>query len=476
MTEVPEFPLPPRSEKFEELLKLRLDEAKGAGGTRETVTVDWNGQALHVDVIDLPLEDLLFNPATHRIRAQCSHDREQEKILKAQPWWAGSQSYLGSLLRSMPTNPTKRDPEFDKLQEDLRRYGQNEPGLVTHHGILVNGNTRAAALREIGVPTMRVGVLPASFTWADITAVELSLQLRNDSRREYSYINRLLAIDERIRLGIPRDAIAKEFRCATKTVDQNVWILQLIRDQIERSESDGVSLRLVDFEGMQERLKELHRDYMNLAKTNPDGAEVLKEYRVASLLLGFAKTDVRWIDEGFFDDYLAKELPGHLTPASTGPSTTPTVIPGLDVSMPAVSDKVETARSVTQTVLQSKARVQARQIDEEMRREAKDALEETKDAFDEAIDHAGRTGRLRKKKRLAQERLKDATASLELCISEVVKAKGARAFDVEDFDEALLEFRLVVRQLAEQVSRGNDSPAPGASWLLKAAAAKEGDE
>ncbi|WP_055496532.1 hypothetical protein [Streptomyces albus] len=473
MTGVQEFPLPPRSEKFEELLKLRLDEARGARGTRETVTVDWNGQALHVDVIDLPLEHLLYNPATHRIRAQCSHDREREKTLRSAPWRGESQDYLGELLQAMPTNPTKRDPEFDKLKEDLRQYGQNEPGLVTHHGILVNGNTRAAALRQLGVTSMRVGVLPASFTWDDITAVELSLQLRNDSRREYSFINRLLAIDERIRLGIPREAIAKEFRCAVKTVDQNVWILQLIRDQIERSESEGASLRLVDFEGMQERLKELHRDYTNLHKADPDGAEVLKEYRVAALLLGFAKTDVRWIDEGFYDDYLGKELPERLAPEATAPAAATTVIPGLGVSMPAESDKVKTARSIAETVLRTTAQVHARQIDEDVRREAMDTLGETKDAFDEAIDHAGRTGRLRKKKRLAQERLKDATTSLELCVSEVVKAKGARAFDVEDFDEALAEFRTVVRQLAQQVSRGNDSPGAGTKWLMKAAAVEE---
>ncbi|WP_432109661.1 hypothetical protein [Streptomyces sp. AA1529] len=473
MSALPEFPLPPRNERFERLLKLRLDEAAKAGGTQETVTVDWNGKPLHVDVVDLPLEDLLFNPATHRIRAQCSHDRRRQRMLEAEPWHTESQDYLANLLMAMPTEPTKRDPDFDKLEEDLREYGQNEPGLVTHHGIIVNGNTRAAALRELGVTTIRVGVLPASFTWDDITAVELSLQLRNDSRREYSYINRLLAIDERIRLGLSREAIAKEFRCTTKTVDQHVWILQHIRDQIARSESEGVALPLVAFEGKQERLKELHRDYMNLAKTNPDGAEALKEYRTSAILLDFAKTDVRFIDESFFDDHLSKELPESLVPATVSRSDTKVAIPGLDIAMPAESPRVETARSVTRQVRQATARLSSRQVDEGAKREAYSTQAEAKKAFDEALTSAGRVARLRKRKQLAPERLKEATASLELCIGEIVKAKGARVFDEEDFGEAALQFRTVFRQLASQLGRGNEEPAVGVSWLLKAAAVKE---
>ncbi|UNZ18548.1 hypothetical protein [Streptomyces sp. 891-h] len=471
-----EYPLPPRKERFEELLKLRLEEASRAGGTRETVTVDWNGKALHVDVIDLPLEDLLYNPATHRIRAQCSHDRARQQALAADPWRAESQDYLGTLLKAMPTDPAKRDPDFDKLKEDLREYGQNEPGLVTHHGIIVNGNTRAAALRELGITTLRVGVLPASFTWDDVTAVELSLQLRNDSRREYSYINRLLAIDERIRLGLSKEAIAKEFRCSPKTVDQQVWILQHIRDQIARSESEGVALSLVEFEGMQERLKELHRDYMSLAKADPDGAEVLKEYRTSAMLLGFAKTRVRLINERFFEKFLSDEFPGHLMPTTIDTSEATVAIPGLDVSMPAVSSRVETARSVTRQVRQANARLSSQHVDEGARREAFSIREEAKKAFGEALYSAEGAARLRKRKQLAPERLREATTSLELCIDEVVKAKGARVFDQESFDEAVVRFRTVFKQLASQLSRGKEDPGAGVSWLLKAAAVEEGNE
>ena len=63
---VREFPPPPRAEQFSELIKKRLEEVRGAGGTRETVTVDWNGRQIHVDVIDLPLNDLYLKSSSCR--------------------------------------------------------------------------------------------------------------------------------------------------------------------------------------------------------------------------------------------------------------------------------------------------------------------------------------------------------------------------------------------------------------------------
>ncbi|WP_244967467.1 hypothetical protein [Streptomyces cacaoi] len=474
-TSLREYPLPERSGKFTDLVRMRLDEAGTVSGPRETVTVDRNGQRIHVEVIDLPLDQLFLNPATHRIRAQRSHDPGREAVLEEDPWGKRGQDYLAYLLKALPTDPKRRDPDFDKLREDLEQYGQNEAGLITRHGILVNGNTRAAALRELGKASMRVGVLPESFTWDDITAVELSLQLRNDSRREYSYINRLLAIEERFNLGQTREVIAKEFRSAAKTVDQQMWILQLLRECIERSKSGSSALRLMDFEGMQERLKELHRDYTSLAQNDPDGAEVLKEHRIAAILMQFAKTDVRWIKENFHEEYLSKHLPESLEAAvsrsdSEGEEET---IPGLGISVPVTAPKVVAARQLGQLVLQAHAQVKSRGATEKEKQNALGVVEQTKNAFDAALDQAGRDGRLRMRKQLAPERLKEAAAALEQCTAEIVKARGSRIFDEDALDDAIVQFRAAFDQLARQAARGNEDPGEGLAWLKQAAGMKE---
>ena len=96
-----EFPPPPRAAEFSELIRKKVEEVKDIGGTRETVKVDWNEQQIHVEVIDLPLSGLYFNPATHRIRAQRSHDPARDEALGRDPWSAESQDYLKFLLQEI---------------------------------------------------------------------------------------------------------------------------------------------------------------------------------------------------------------------------------------------------------------------------------------------------------------------------------------------------------------------------------------
>ncbi|MGW3727860.1 hypothetical protein [Streptomyces sp. NPDC000851] len=472
-----EFPPPPRAAEFSELIKKKVEEVKAAGGTRETVTVDWNEQQAHVEVIDLPLNGLYFNPGTHRIRAQRSHDAARDEALEKDPWSAESQDYLTFLLKASPTDPNQRDPEFDKLQESLKQFGQNDPGLVTHHGVLVNGNTRAAALRELGVQSMRVGVLPESFTWADINAVELSLQLRKDHRRDYSYINRLLAMEEQASLGRTPEQIAKAFRIQVKTYHQERWILSTIRELIDRSKSGGgVALRLVDWEGAQERLKELHRLYLKLESVDRDQAEVLKEFRLAAILLDFSKTDVRHIDEEFLKEgYLTRTLPSALTTDSSDVAQPDVVsIPGLDLTVPATSSAVSEARALNDQILRASAAVRsaAPELPDSDKAQDQTVLDDARKAFDEAIEAAGRNARLRKRKQMAPARLAEACASIDQCVMDLVQARTSHSLDEEAFDEAVLKLRSSLRKLAQQAGRGLPTPGDGVAWLLEAVAAE----
>ncbi|MFC8005931.1 hypothetical protein ACFUCH_21100 [Streptomyces olivaceus] len=473
-----EFPPPPRAAEFSETIKKKVQEAKETGGTRETVRVDWNEQQAHVEVIDLPLGGLYLNPGTHRIRAQRSHNAESDAALDEDPWTSASQKYLSFLLQAEPTDPNVRDPDFEKLKESLEQFGQNDPGLVTHQGVLVNGNTRAVALRLLGAQTMRVGVLPESFTWADINAVELSLQLRMDHRRDYTYVNRLLAMEEQASLGRTPEQIAKEFRIQVKTYHQERWILSTIKELIDRSKSGGgVTLRLVDWEGAQERLKELHRLYVKLESVDRDQAEVLKEWRLAAILLEFSKTDVRHIDEDFLkEDYLSQALPASFTSEAPDADDENAVsIPGLGMTVPGASSAVAEARALNDQLLRAAAAVRhtgAGLADSDKAR-GQGVLDDARKAFDEAIEVAGRSARLRKRKQLAPARLAEASASIDQCVMDLVQARTSRSLDEEVFDEAVLKLRSSLRKLAQQAGRGLPNPGDGVAWLLRAASSED---
>ncbi|MFJ2773361.1 transcriptional regulator [Streptomyces sp. NPDC087300] len=459
-----EFGRPPRAEENKAQVEKRLKEISDGNGVRETLTVEWRTQPLHVEVIDMPVDALYYNPGTHRVRAQRSHDPAQDRVLEEEPWAPESQAYLHYLLQMLPADPNKKDPDFEELQESLRVYRQNEPGLITRDGILVNGNTRRAALKELGTPHIRVGVLPESCTWDDINAVELSLQLRPDQRRDYSYVNRLLAMEEQHLMGRALADVAREFRIRATTCEQDLWILSCLRDLIERSRDGGAQLRLLDFEQHQEKLRELYRRYAKESAVNKDKAEVLKETRLAAIVLGFSKTDVRLIEPDFRDRYLDKRLPDGMKTAEEAPATV--AIPGLNRTMKSAEPKVAQAKALTDTILKAKAVETAEDgLLTERSKSASETFGAAREAVEGALEPAGKDARVRKRKQAAQDRITDACQDIEQCITDLALAKASGSLDEEAFDEAVLALRETLTKLAVATQRSIKAPGDGVSWL-----------
>ncbi|MGY1947779.1 ParB N-terminal domain-containing protein [Nocardia asiatica] len=468
-----DFGVPPDTASTRLLVEERLKEQRENIGVAETLTVEWRGRPLHVQVIDMPLDALYYNPGTHRIRAQRSLDPRRDAELAADPWCPEGQDYLRYLLTIRPSEPDRRDPAFDELKKSLEEHKQNEPGLITRDGILVNGNTRCAALRELNTTmSMRVGVLPESCTWEDINDVELSLQLRPDNRRDYSYINRLLAIDEqRVQLKRDLSVIAKVFHTTTKACERDLWVLAQLRDLIHRSTTaDGMSLRLVDLERSQEKLAELYRAYDREQKKSKERADLLKEARLAAIVLDFSKTDVRFIEADFQSRYLDKTLPEQFKATEvTAPSAVE--IPGLNRIVKTSGAKVTAARAVTDALLRAKAVEAAGEAATPAEQSAAAAvIASYQDAFNEAIDTAGRDIRLRKKRLAGPDRIIDACKDLEQCITDLVMSRGNGSLDEGAFDDALDQLRTVLGKLSIEGQRSIDLPGNGLAWLIAAVA------
>ncbi|SFK00300.1 hypothetical protein SAMN05216275_11581 [Streptosporangium canum] len=464
---------PPAGKDIQSLVDKRLDEVRKGHSTRETVTIEWRGRQLSIEVIDMPVAMLYYNPETHRIRAQREHDADRDARLTTDPWAEESQEYLHDLLKANPANPERDDPDFQGLQDDLKSYGQKDPGIITPTGILVNGNTRRAALKELGHPNIRVGVLPGDWGWEDIGAVELELQLRKEHRREYSYINRLITIEEQISKGRTTIELAKAFRTTQKAIQQDRWVLAFLQDAIERSRvtlADGssASMHLIDFEKDQEKLKELHRAYTVAESKDRDLADQLRESRLLAVAIGHSKTDVRVVEEGFHEKYLEPRLSPDLKPtAATLPDSIG--IPGLTISVPDSSIKAQEIRALTDKVLQAQAQMNAssKLTTAETAKASKVITAVTK-AVDDSIDHAKRDQRAKKRKLAAQDTLSDATDQLKLCIDEIARARSQGALDNDALDEELINLRDTLRRLAQQASRGVAEPGKGLSWLQRA--------
>lgn len=456
---------PPNAAEINGIITQRLAALAERGDSLETVIVEWRGGNINVPVITMPVDLVAYNPDTHRIRAQRSTDPAKSRVLDNDPWGSEAQAYLHRLLMGDPKEPAKVDPSFITLKDDLLEHGQNDPGIITRAGVLINGNTRRAALKENGYEHIRVGVLPSDAAAEDIHGIELSLQLRKDHRRDYSFMNYLLAIDEQVAEGLQPVAIQKKFRMKATAYDRSLWILDFVRDAINRSaiqteHGTQASLNLVDFESHQGKLEELYKAYVTAAKSSLDEALALCEQRLLAILLNKSKTDLRLIEPDFVERYMKGALPANVD----GPEVS---IPGTTITVPGDSANVRALRELTNSALHAKAIANAgvNAMPEDIE-DANRTMIQLDMSVDKALTHAGRQARLQKRKIAAAERISDACENLDLAIEEVARARAVSQFQVDDIDEALLALKESLVKLGAIVSRGDAGDSDGVKWIM----------
>ncbi|MED4856267.1 hypothetical protein [Bacillus atrophaeus] len=112
-----------------------------------------------------------------------------------------------------------KGPIYNELEHVT---SQRERLLITSDGVIVNGNRREAAMRDLFLKDPRVFkefshvdvvVLPPEATEKDIEMIETELQLKPETKLDYGWIERRLKLRLHVNdLKIPRDEIKKVYR------------------------------------------------------------------------------------------------------------------------------------------------------------------------------------------------------------------------------------------------------------------------
>lgn len=99
--------------------------------------------------------------------------------------------------RMLATLATRKTDSVAPVRDVLKREGQREPLLITASGIVVNGNRRLAAMRELyaeepgafaNFSHIDFAVLPQDATLADVIDVEAALQAKQETKLEYDWV------------------------------------------------------------------------------------------------------------------------------------------------------------------------------------------------------------------------------------------------------------------------------------------------
>lgn len=286
----------------------------------ERARVPWQDNPNYTrPVINLPLEYVVLNPNSHRIKSQLEDHPDRTRIL-ADPFSEDSQKEVADLLRGING--------FADLKASLRVDGQQEEGVITATGVLINANTRAVAMRDLDPQGyIRVAVLAPSPDPKDLAKLELRLQLRKDYKQDYSFTNLLLFIEDLKRdFRYSDDDVARALgtladpKAAKKQVQQLTRVLAMIRGLQARS---GQTIKVTFFDDATIALTELDERYEKLRRTDLAGAEQMREARFAAILAGGDYRDIRKLTpessadfiDALSDTIVGKDIRDVLTPS-----------------------------------------------------------------------------------------------------------------------------------------------------------------
>lgn len=197
--------------------------AKRVKASTETATLhDFRATTEKLPVIRLALSNIIYRMENCRTysdqrdliakrKLDEGHFEKGQELLEVQR----EQHVLLSKLAKKGTGSVS--PIIDELKKD----GQRDPILITSAGVVVNGNRRLAAMRELnneysdpndGFSHIECMVLPNDTTPIEIDDIEATLQARKQTKLDYDWIGDAQLVQRQIRNGKTTAEIASLFR------------------------------------------------------------------------------------------------------------------------------------------------------------------------------------------------------------------------------------------------------------------------
>ncbi len=188
-----------------------LEEQRNRAGGGESTTLFFRGKRVLLPVIELPLSVPTLNARSFRI-APLLEDHPKRQLVEDDPESDEAQAVIADLVRAAHRYK-------EGLKDSLHIDGQDQPGVITRSGKLINGNSRCVLLRELAhdgtissSTTIRVAVLPSDTNNREELDLESTLQQQKDFKDDYNLVSRLMMLQRLSESGLSDQAIAGQQR------------------------------------------------------------------------------------------------------------------------------------------------------------------------------------------------------------------------------------------------------------------------
>lgn len=168
-----------------------LEQYEHMKGSKETLVVPLQRGNAVLPVITIPLSVPVLNAKSFRIAPQLA-DHPQADLVHSDPFSPEAQRVVTELVR-------RAHRHADELKEALKD-GQDQPGVITREGVLINANTRCVLMRELAAEGdlrsdgIRVAVLPADVLNPELFDLEAVLQKQKEHKDEYNLVSELMML------------------------------------------------------------------------------------------------------------------------------------------------------------------------------------------------------------------------------------------------------------------------------------------
>jgi ParB-like chromosome segregation protein Spo0J len=166
-------------------------------------TIRFRGESKDMDVYEIPLEYLVYNKYNGRILSRTKTLETQGVTID--PGTDDGKEKIEKLLWDSKIDKNR------KTEKDLEQYGQQEPGIVTLDGVIIDGNRRAMLLNKIGKTHFRAIILDVRIDEdrKEIERLETTYQMGADEKQDYNPIEKYLKVNEMRELGFSYSEIAE---------------------------------------------------------------------------------------------------------------------------------------------------------------------------------------------------------------------------------------------------------------------------
>jgi hypothetical protein len=208
-----------------------IKDYKKQADLNDTEKVRIQGKVEKIDIFRLPLDHLFYNVENGRFAKEYLNIK---KVLKRE---LNSENpddakEIEKMLRDQNTSKTIW------LKDDIQTMGQQEAGIITHDGFVINGNRRMSVLNLLAKENsdygfMNVARLPDHVEESDIYKIELGKQMAREQKLDYGPINELLKIEHGIKSKLTPEQIAITIGYTKEEIEDKMERLDLIREYLD---------------------------------------------------------------------------------------------------------------------------------------------------------------------------------------------------------------------------------------------------